>query len=388
MSINHDEMAMSASAPDPFPSVSQKRRRGVRVTTAAAVALGLAISGGAVANAATSSSPSSSTATGTAPAAGGPPNGAGTGRPPFGGTPPAAVGTVKSVGSGSFTLTTPSGTTVTVDVDSSTSYLDPEKSSPSVADVTVGAHVAVFGTDTANTVTATKVAIGGPPNGAGTGRPPFGGTPPAAVGTVKSVGSGSFTLTTPSGTTVTVDVDSSTSYLDPEKSSPSVADVTVGAHVAVFGTDTANTVTATKVAIGGPPNGAGTGRPPFGGTPPAAVGTVKSVGSGSFTLTTPSGTTVTVDVDSSTSYLDPEKSSPSVADVTVGAHVAVFGTDTANTVTATKVAIGGPPNGAAGPPNGAPGPGGFGGPGPWSGSTTGGSASGRTSSSSSGSSTS
>ena len=34
--------------------------------------------------------------------------------------------------------------------------------------------------------------------------------------------------------------------------SPSLADVKVGAHVAVFGTDAANTVTATKVAIGGP----------------------------------------------------------------------------------------------------------------------------------------
>ncbi len=163
------------------------------------------------------------------------------------------MGTVKSVGSGTFTLTKPDGTTVTVDVGSSTTYLDPGVTSPSLANVTVGAHVAVFGTDTSNTVTATKVAIGGPmgPGGPG-GFRISGGTPPAAVGTVKSVGSGTFTLTTPDGTTVTVDVGSSTTYLDPGVTSPSLGNVTVGAHVAVFGTDTSNTVTATKVAIGGP----------------------------------------------------------------------------------------------------------------------------------------
>jgi hypothetical protein len=41
-------------------------------------------------------------------------------------------------------------------------------------------------------------------------------------------------------------------------------------------------------------------RPPGGGSPPSAVGTVKSVGNDTFTLTTQDGTTVTVDVSSST----------------------------------------------------------------------------------------
>jgi Domain of unknown function (DUF5666) len=242
------------------------------------------------------------------------------------------------------------------------------------------ANAATSASPSSSTAPGTATPAGVPPNPAG--MPPFGGTHPAAVGTVKSLGTGTFTLTTPDGTIVTVDVDSSTTYLDRQKSSPSIADVTVGAHVAVFGTDTANTVTATKVAIGGPPDGVrGAGMPPFGGTPPAAVGTVKSLGTGTFTLSTPDGTTVTVDVDSSTTYLDRQKSSPSIADVTVGAHVAVFGTDTANTVTATKVAIGGPPNGS-------PTPRGFGGPGPWSGRTSGTSSSGSASSPISGSSTS
>ncbi len=166
------------------PGRGPRRRRGVRVTTAAAVALGLAVAGGAVAGAAASSSTSTSTP---AVSSSGAPAGM-----PDGGKPPAAVGTVKSVGSGTFTLTAPDGSTVTVDVSSSTNYRDPAVSSQSFADVTVGAHVAVFGTEASGTVTATSVAIGaagscGSGGMVGPGGP--GGTPPSAVGTVKSVGS-------------------------------------------------------------------------------------------------------------------------------------------------------------------------------------------------------
>jgi hypothetical protein len=139
--------------------VANRRRRGVRVTTAAAVALGLAIAGG-VAGAATSSgssgTPSSSTGTALAATGGG---------AAMCGAPPVAVGTVKSVGDDTFTLTTASGSTVTVDVGSSTTYTDPGVSSATFANVTVGEHVAVIGTESSNTVTATKVLIGLPPSG-------------------------------------------------------------------------------------------------------------------------------------------------------------------------------------------------------------------------------
>jgi preprotein translocase subunit YajC len=174
------------------------------------------------------------------------------------GSPPAAVGTVKSVGDNTFTLTTADGSTVTVDVGSSTTYVDPGVSSPTFANVTVGEHVAVMGTKSANTVTATNVLIGLPPGGGKAFGPGGPGGPPAAVGTVKSVGSDSFTLTTSDGSTVTVHVSSSTKYMDPGVSSPSLANVTVGEHVAVIGTESSNTVTATSVLIGVPP------RPPFG----------------------------------------------------------------------------------------------------------------------------
>jgi hypothetical protein len=253
-----------------------RRRRGVRVTSAAVIALGLSLAGGAVAGATTSSSTGAPSSSSTA-------SGASTGRPPMGGSPPAAFGTVKSVGDGTFTLTEQDGTVVTVNVGSSTSYLDPGVTSPSFANVTVGEHVAVFGTDTSDVIAATRVAIGTPPAGGkggpggpgGQGGPPgMGGSPPAAFGTVKSVGDGTFTLTEQDGTVVTVNVGTSTSYVDPGVTSPSLADVTVGQHVAVFGTDSANVVTATRVAIGTPPTGGpgGKGGPPgMGGTPPSSA---------------------------------------------------------------------------------------------------------------------
>ena len=164
------------SVPDPYPAVTRKRRRGVRVTSAAAIALGLALGGWGVAGATTSSSnakaPSGSP--GSPPTQGS--------RPPGGGSPPTAVGTVASVGDGTFTLTTKSGTTETVDVSSNTTYVDHDVTSPSIADVTVGEHVAVFGTSTSGVITATGVAIGMPPNG-GRGAPPGGakGAPPGGA---------------------------------------------------------------------------------------------------------------------------------------------------------------------------------------------------------------
>jgi preprotein translocase subunit YajC len=202
------------------------------------------------------------------------------------------VGTVKSVGDDTFTITTQSGATVTVNVSSSTTYRDPSVSSATLANVTVGEQVAVFGTESSDTVTATSVGIGNPssagmggpgagkggPGGSAPGAPGAGkggptGSPPVAVGRVKSVGDDTFTITTGSGATVTVNVSSSTTYRDPSVSSATLANVTVGEQVAVFGTESSDTVTATSVGIGNPPaagkGGPGAGKGPFGGTPPS-----------------------------------------------------------------------------------------------------------------------
>ncbi len=344
---NGDEEGLENPVADRRGAWTGRRRRAVRVASVAGLALGLAAGGSAVAGATTSgSSGANSTSTGQPPTGGMPPNG---------GSPPAVVGTVATVGSNSFTVKAKDGSTVTVDVSSSTTYRDRDVTSPTLANVTVGEMVAAFGTETSNTVTATSVDIGGPGGPGGHGGP--GGSPPAAVGTVATVGSNSFTIKTKDGTTVTVDVSSSTTYRDRDVTSPTLANVTVGEMVAAFGTETSNTVTATSVDIGGPGGPGGHGGP--GGSPPAAVGTVATVGSNSFTIKTKDGTTVTVDVSSSTTYRDRDVTSPTLANVTVGEMVAAFGTETSNTVTATSVDIGGPGGAGPGGPGGR-GPGGTG----------------------------
>jgi hypothetical protein len=184
--MNQPEASRSAYEPefDPFPAISQRRRRGVRVTSAAAIALGLAVVGGSVAGASTSSAPPAASSR---PSSRSVPTG---GRPPFGGARPTVVGTVTSVGEDTFAVTALDGTKVTVDVTSSTTYVDPGVTSPMVAAVKVGEHVAVFGTDRSDTVAATRVAIGLPPGGGGKPpggrglRPPTGsgGTPPTGRG--------------------------------------------------------------------------------------------------------------------------------------------------------------------------------------------------------------
>jgi len=254
-------------------------------------------------------------------------------------TAPAAFGTVQSVGANTFTLSTFNGSRLTVDVTGSTTYRDGVKSTASFADVVVGQHVAVMGSRAGSTLTATKVFIGV----SGTGS--FGAAP-AAFGTVRSVGHDTFTLTTLAGSTITVDVTSSTTYADPKVTTPSFADVTVGQHVAAVGSRNGTTLHATKVLIGGHRRfGLHQG---FGGMP-AAFGTVRSVGNGAFTVTSFGGATLTVDVNGATTYVDPSAASPSFGDVTVGAHVVVAGSRSGSTVTATRILISGP--GAFGRPS-------------------------------------
>ncbi len=158
------------------PARRDRRRKAARITGAAAMAVGLAVGATAVAGAATGGTPASTTQPATAPSWGGP---GGPGR-----TPPAAVGTVASVGTSSFTVTAAGGSTVTVDVTSSTTYRDRGVTSPTLADVKVGDRVAVFGTKTGTTVAATSVGIGMPGMPGGPGGPGRwggpGGSAPAA----------------------------------------------------------------------------------------------------------------------------------------------------------------------------------------------------------------
>jgi Domain of unknown function (DUF5666) len=152
--------------------IDLKLRRPGLIAAGMSAALAAGVVGGGVANAATSAH-----STTTAPAhsmlvpRASLPNGAKApaGKPSSinlpGNAKPAVVGTVKSVGDDSFTVLTRSGT-VTVDVSSSTTYLN-GSSSAGYASVTSGRQVAVAGTASDGVVTATKVLIGTPPSANG-----------------------------------------------------------------------------------------------------------------------------------------------------------------------------------------------------------------------------
>jgi hypothetical protein len=138
-----------------------------------------------------------------------------------------------------------------------------------VTAVVLGAAAGGYGVATA----ATGPSHVAPSMGGGFGHGPFGGTPPAAAGTVTEGASlttataclsgdtQSFVVKTRSGTSDTVTVTSSTTYSDPGVSTPTFVKVCVGDNVAITGTLAA----ATKVLIF--PAGGGFGIGPFGRDP-------------------------------------------------------------------------------------------------------------------------
>ncbi|MGB7050768.1 MAG: hypothetical protein WBG41_04300, partial [Acidimicrobiales bacterium] len=64
---------------------------------------------------------------------------------------------------------------------------------------------------------------------------------------MKSVGSDSFVVASSQGGTSTIEVTASTTYQDEGVAGASLANVTVGEHVAVMGSSDAGTVTAASV---------------------------------------------------------------------------------------------------------------------------------------------
>jgi hypothetical protein len=225
-----------------------KSRRSRAVALAVVVALAFGVAGFAI-SASLSSGPSTPTAATVTPATGspGPQRGPGSrivGR--FAGR----FGTVRSVSASGFVFAPQTGSNVTVRVSSTTVYVDPGVTNPSLVDVKVGASVSVAGTTSSGVLDATRVMIGTPGGGRGFGGG-FGGQRPVAFGTVKSVAANSFVVSS-RGTTLTVNVTSSTTYRDPSASSASFADVKPGAIVVVLGTSaTTGSVSATSVLIGG-----------------------------------------------------------------------------------------------------------------------------------------
>jgi len=150
------------------PAPKRRSRRRVIASAAGAVILSAAGSGLLIADASAGTVHLTAHTAGAVGATGSGPYGGPFGFGP-GGTPPAAAGTVESVNASgdSFTVKNHAGTTVTVDVSSSTTYSDPTVSSASLSNVTAGEQVAVIGSVSSDVVTATKVLIGVPTAGPG-----------------------------------------------------------------------------------------------------------------------------------------------------------------------------------------------------------------------------
>ncbi len=182
---------------------------------------------------------------------------------------PRVAGTVSAVGDTTITISQPDGTSRTVQLTSATTYALAGQPATKSA-VTVGAQVAVEGTvATAGTFTASAVQV----------------MPARVAGIVSAKTSTTITVTDRGGKSVTIDVGASTTYQVSGTSSPTIADVTVGATIEAQGTRNADgSLTASVVRVlpagqlgrgpmggwgmrgmwGGPPNGQAPVTPPAG----------------------------------------------------------------------------------------------------------------------------
>jgi hypothetical protein len=154
---------------------------------------------------------------------------------------------------------------------------------------------------------------------------------PRAAGTVKSVSGSSVTLTQRDGTAKEILLTSLTTYKLAGAAS-SWAALTVGAVVNAEGTTATNgTFTATLVNIQA-------ARAPRAARAPQAGGTVTATTTGSITVKTRDGSSLTITVDATTTYQVAGVKTATLSDVKVGATVMAEGTrNTDGTFSATVV---------------------------------------------------
>jgi hypothetical protein len=159
--------------------------------------------------------------------------------------PPQAGGTVKSVDGSGVTVTLPDGTTKTIALTGSTTFtLGGKAATP--ADLKIGTRIHAIGTvDSSGTFTATKVDI----------------EPAQVVGIVTGKTATTITVKDPSGASVTINVDASTTYQTRGKDAASLADVALGDTLGAQGTlNSDGSLHATAVRFGTPGGFAGPGK--------------------------------------------------------------------------------------------------------------------------------
>ena len=323
MNENNDESnpvsdpdAAAGPATEPVASSEVRPlRRGLfeskAMKAAAAGVAGLALAGGVVASMGASPSASSTAGTaGSTTASSGWVDG--TGRHGMRGSSFGEI-TIASISGSSISLKTADGWTRTVTVTSSTA-ITKAGSTIAVGDLKAGDTIhfsETKNTDGSYSITAISVEV------------------PTISGSVTAVSGSSITLKDRSGATWTVTTNSSTKVTLGSIGSKagSTSDIKVGSDIVAAGTQgTGNTLTALSIHA----------------ALPSVFGTVTAISGNTITIQARGGTTSTVRVSSSTSYVAPNVTSPTLANVTVGSVIRAEGTQaTDGSIDATGVTIGG-----------------------------------------------
>jgi hypothetical protein len=217
---------------------------------------------------------------------------------------------VTAVNGNTITATGPGGQQVTVDVSGSTTYSRAGQSA-SLADVKVGETIAVKGQidRTTRTIQATSVTI----------------VLPATTGVVTAVNGNTLTITDLNAIQRTITLDGSTVYKRGGQTAAQ-GDVAVGSLITAQGTLNGDgSLTAALVTI----------------HLPRLAGTVSGLQNGQFTLTTPDGSTYTVQTSASTTYSQPGYGTATSAALKDGGRVVVEGSLSSDgkTMTADQITI-------------------------------------------------
>jgi hypothetical protein len=246
--------------------------------------------------------------------------------------------------SGTFTIVGEDLVILTVDVSTTTTFIDAADATPSLADVCVAQHVGVTGTNAAGTVTANAVTV----------LPP---KPVSAEGVVTSVNgiatagtcgvqdtSGAFSFVGRRLHIVTAEVSSATVFSDAADATPSFGDLCVADHVKIVGTVLAGVLSATTVLVVAPKadRTAGIVTSVNGSAASGACGVAGAAGV--FTLEPGRHQRqVTIEVATTTQFSDASDPTPSFADICVANRVNALGTFASGALAATSVAVV-PPN--------------------------------------------
>jgi hypothetical protein len=201
--------------------------------------------------------------------------------------------TVTGVSNNTITATGRGGQTVTITVTSSTKYT--EAGAPAqLSDVTKGEHIAVQGTRSGATITATNIII----------------VLPAASGVVSNLSGNSFTLTGFNGAAHTIHVSASTRYQRAGATVPANT-VTTGAAVIVEGTlNSDGSLNAVRITI----------------QVQQVLGRVTAVNSNGYTIISRRGTTVAIITSSATTYVTPSGAKSSATAVAKNGFILAQGT--------------------------------------------------------------